>query len=146
MLILGCNCTTMEFDDIITFVVVVGGILLSAFGGKKKPKQKATTPSPRTTSGQQRQAAKPVVQRQAVAPATRRETITMMPPIPVDDAKPAAEPKPFIPIHEVKRQTTSGSDDISASDPYSIEASHFASTEHDWRKAIIASEILKTKF
>ena len=141
MLILGCNCTTMEFDDIITFVVVVGGILLSAFGGKKKPKQKATTPA----SGQQRQA-KPVVQRQAVAPATRRETITMMPPIPVDDAKPAAEPKPFIPMHEVKRQTTSGSDDISASDPYSIEASHFASTEHDWRKAIIASEILKTKF
>lgn len=136
----------MEFDDIITFVVVVGGILLSAFGGKKKPKQKATTPSPRTTSGQQRQAAKPVVQRQAVAPAKRRETITMMPPIPVDDAKPAAEPKPFIPMHEVKRQTTSGSDDISASDPYSIEASHFASTEHDWRKAIIASEILKTKF
>ena len=135
----------MEFDDIITFVVVVGGILLSAFGGKKKPKQKATTPSPRTASGQQRQA-KPVVQRQAVAPATRRETITMMPPIPVDDAKPAAEPKPFIPMHEVKRQTTSGSDDISASDPYSIEASHFASTEHDWRKAIIASEILKTKF
>ena len=136
----------MEFDDIITFVVVVGGILLSAFGGKKKPKQKATTPSPRTTSGQQRQAAKPVVQRQAVAPTKRRETITMMPPIPVDDAKPAAEPKPFIPMHEVKRQTTSGSDDISASDPYSIEASHFASTEHDWRKAIIASEILKTKF
>ena len=136
----------MEFDDIITFVVVVGGILLSAFGGKKKPKQKATTPSPRTTSGQQRQAAKPVVQRQAVAPAKRRETITMMPPIPVDDAKPAAEPKPFIPMHEVKRQTTTGSDDISASDPYSIEASHFASTEHDWRKAIIASEILKTKF
>lgn len=136
----------MEFDDIITFVVVVGGILLSAFGGKKKPKQKATTPSPRTASGQQRQAAKPVVQRQAVAPATRRETITMMPPIPVDDAKPAAEPKPFIPMHEVKRQTTSGSDAISASDPYSIEASHFASTEHDWRKAIIASEILKTKF
>lgn len=135
----------MEFDDIITFVVVVGGILLSAFGGKKKPKQKATTPPPRTASGQQRQA-KPVVQRQAVAPATRRETITMMPPIPVDDAKPAAEPKPFIPMHEVKRQTTSGSDDISASDPYSIEASHFASTEHDWRKAIIASEILKTKF
>lgn len=131
----------MEFDDIITFVVVVGGILLSAFGGKKKPKQKATTPA----SGQQRQA-KPVVQRQAVAPATRRETITMMPPIPVDDAKPAAEPKPFIPMHEVKRQTTTGSDDISASDPYSIEASHFASTEHDWRKAIIASEILKTKF
>ena len=136
----------MEFDDIITFVVVVGGILLSAFGGKKKPKQKATTPSPRTASGQQRQAAKPVVQRQAVAPATRRETITMMPPIPVDDAKPAAEHKPFIPMHEVKRQTTSGGDDISASDPYSIEASHFASTEHDWRKAIIASEILKTKF
>lgn len=136
----------MEFDDIITFVVVVGGILLSAFGGKKKPKQKATTPSPRTASGQQRQAAKPVEQRQAVAPATRRETITMMPPIPVDDAKPAAEPKPFIPMHEVKRQTTTGSDDISASDPYSIEASHFASTEHDWRKAIIASEILKTKF
>ncbi len=136
----------MEFDDIITFVVVVGGILLSAFGGKKKPKQKATTPSPRTASGQQRQAAKPVVQRQAVAPAKRRETITMMPPIPVDDAKPAAEPKPFIPMHEVKRQTTAGSDDISASDPYSIEASHFASTEHDWRKAIIASEILKTKF
>lgn len=136
----------MEFDDIITFVVVVGGILLSAFGGKKKPKQKATTPSPRTASGQQRQAAKPVVQRQAVAPAKRRETITMMPPIPVDDAKPAAEPKPFIPMHEVKRQTTSGSDDISTSDPYSIEASHFASTEHDWRKAIIASEILKTKF
>lgn len=135
----------MEFDDIITFVVVVGGILLSAFGGKKKPKQKATTPPPRTASGQQRQA-KPVVQRQAVAPATRRETITMMPPIPVDDAKPAAEPKPFIPMHEVKRQTTTGSDDISASDPYSIEASHFASTEHDWRKAIIASEILKTKF
>ena len=135
----------MEFDDIITFVVVVGGILLSAFGGKKKPKQKATTPPPRTASGQQRQA-KPVEQRQAVAPATRRETITMMPPIPVDDAKPAAEPKPFIPMHEVKRQTTSGSDDISASDPYSIEASHFASTEHDWRKAIIASEILKTKF
>lgn len=145
MLILGCNCTTMEFDDIITFVVVVGGILLSAFGGKKKPKQKATTPPPRTASGQQRQA-KPVEQRQAVAPATRRETITMMPPIPVDDAKPAAEPKPFIPMHEVKRQTTTGSDDISASDPYSIEASHFASTEHDWRKAIIASEILKTKF
>ena len=145
MLILGCNCTTMDFDDIITFVVVVGGILLSAFGGKKKPKQKATTPPPRTASGQQRQA-KPVVQRQAVAPATRRETITMMPPIPVDDAKPAAEPKPFIPMHEVKRQTTTGSDDISASDPYSIEASHFASTEHDWRKAIIASEILKTKF
>ena len=145
MLILGCNCTTMEFDDIITFVVVVGGILLSAFGGKKKPKQKATTPPPRTASGQQRQA-KPVVQRQAVAPTTRRETITMMPPIPVDDAKPAAEPKPFIPMHEVKRQTTTGSDDISASDPYSIEASHFASTEHDWRKAIIASEILKTKF
>ena len=136
----------MEFDDIITFVVVVGGILLSAFGGKKKPKQKATTPSPRTASGQQRQAAKPVVQRQAVAPATRRKTITMMPPIPVDDAKPAAEPKPFIPMHEVKRQTTTGSNDISASDPYSIEASHFASTEHDWRKAIIASEILKTKF
>lgn len=136
----------MEFDDIITFVVVVGGILLSAFGGKKKPKQKATTPPPRTVSGQQRQAAKPVVQRQAVAPATRRETITMMPPIPVDDAKPAAEPKPFIPMHEVKRQTTTGSNDISASDPYSIEASHFASTEHDWRKAIIASEILKTKF
>ena len=136
----------MEFDDIITFVVVVGGILLSAFGGKKKPKQKATTPPPRAASRQQRQAAKPVVQRQAVAPATRRETITMMPPIPVDDAKPAAEPKPFIPMHEVKRQTTSGSDDISASDPYSIEASHFASTEHDWRKAIIASEILKTKF
>ena len=136
----------MEFDDIITFVVIVGGILLSAFGGKKKPKQKATTPPPRTASGQQRQAAKPVVQRQGVAPATRRETITMMPPIPVDDAKPAAEPKPFIPMHEVKRQTTSGSDDISASDPYSIEASHFASTEHDWRKAIIASEILKTKF
>lgn len=136
----------MEFDDIITFVVVVGGILLSAFGGKKKPKQKATTPPPRTASGQQRQAAKPVVQRQAVAPAKRRETITMMPPIPVDDAKPAAEPKPFIPMHEVKRQTTTGSDDISASDPYSIEASHFASTEHDWRKAIIASEILKTKF
>ena len=136
----------MEFDDIITFVVGVGGILLSAFGGKKKPKQKATTPPPRTASGQQRQAAKPVVQRQAVAPAKRRETITMMPPIPVDDAKPAAEPKPFIPMHEVKRQTTSGSDDISASDPYSIEASHFASTEHDWRKAIIASEILKTKF
>lgn len=136
----------MEFDDIITFVVVVGGILLSAFGGKKKPKQKATTPSPRTASGQQRQAAKPVVQRQAVAPATRRETITIMPPIPVDDAKPAAEPKPFIPMHEVKRQTTTGSNDISASDPYSIEASHFASTEHDWRKAIIASEILKTKF
>lgn len=135
----------MEFDDIITFVVVVGGILLSAFGGKKKPKQKATTPPPRTASGQQRQA-KPVEQRQAVAPATRRETITMMPPIPVDDAKPAAEPKPFIPMHEVKRQTTSGSDDISTSDPYSIEASHFASTEHDWRKAIIASEILKTKF
>ena len=135
----------MEFDDIITFVVVVGGILLSAFGGKKKPKQKATTPPPRTASGQQRQA-KPVVQRQAVAPATRRETITMMPPIPVDDAKPAAEPKPFIPMHEVKRQTTTGSDDISASDSYSIEASHFASTEHDWRKAIIASEILKTKF
>lgn len=135
----------MEFDDIITFVVVVGGILLSAFGGKKKPKQKATTPPPRTASGQQRQA-KPVEQRQAVAPATRRETITMMPPIPVDDAKPAAEPKPFIPMHEVKRQTTTGSDDISASDPYSIEASHFASTEHDWRKAIIASEILKTKF
>ena len=145
MLILGCNCTTMEFDDIITFVVVVGGILLSAFGGKKKPKQKATTPPPRTASGQQRQA-KPVEQRQAVAPATRRETITMMPPIPVDDAKPAAEPKPFIPMHEVKRQTTTGSNDISASDPYSIEASHFASTEHDWRKAIIASEILKTKF
>ena len=136
----------MEFDDIITFVVVEGGILLSAFGGKKKPKQKATTPSPRTASGQQRQAAKPVVQRQGVAPATRRETITMMPPIPVDDAKPAAEPKPLIPMHEVKRQTTTGSDDISASDPYSIEASHFASTEHDWRKAIIASEILKTKF
>ena len=136
----------MEFDDIITFVVVVGGILLSAFGGKKKPKQKATTPPPRTASGQQRQAAKPVVQRQAVAPAKRRETITMMPPIPVDDAKPAAEPKPFIPMHEVKRQTTTGSNDISASDPYSIEASHFASTEHDWRKAIIASEILKTKF
>lgn len=136
----------MEFDDIITFVVMVGGILLSAFGGKKKPKQKATTPPPRAASRQQRQAAKPVVQRQAVAPATRRETITMMPPIPVDDAKPAAEPKPFIPMHEVKRQTTSGSDDISASDPYSIEASHFASTEHDWRKAIIASEILKTKF
>ena len=136
----------MEFDDIITFVVVVGGILLSAFGGKKKPKQKATTPPPRTASGQQRQAAKPVVQRQAVAPATRRKTITMMPPIPVDDAKPAAEPKPFIPMHEVKRQTTTGSNDISASDPYSIEASHFASTEHDWRKAIIASEILKTKF
>lgn len=136
----------MEFDDIITFVVVVGGILLSAFGGKKKPKQKATTPPPRAASRQQRQAAKPVVQRQAVAPATRRETITMMPPIPVDDAKPAAEPKPFIPMHEVKRQTTTGSDDISASDPYSIEASHFASTEHDWRKAIIASEILKTKF
>ena len=136
----------MEFDDIITFVVVVGGILLSAFGGKKKPKQKATTPPPRTASGQQRQAAKPVVQRQAVAPAKRRETITMMPPIPVDDAKPAAEPKPFIPMHEVKRQTTTGSDDISASDPYSIEAAHFASTEHDWRKAIIASEILKTKF
>lgn len=135
----------MEFDDIITFVVVVGGILLSAFGGKKKPKQKATTPPPRTASGQQRQA-KPVEQRQAVAPATRRETITMMPPIPVDDAKPAAEPKPFIPMHEVKRQTTTGSNDISASDPYSIEASHFASTEHDWRKAIIASEILKTKF
>ena len=134
----------MEFDDIITFVV--GGILLSAFGGKKKPKQKATTPPPRAASRQQRQAAKPVVQRQTVAPATRRETITMMPPIPVDDAKPAAEPKPFIPMHEVKRQTTSGSDDISASDPYSIEASHFASTEHDWRKAIIASEILKTKF
>ena len=136
----------MEFDDIITFVVVVGGILLSAFGGKKKPNQKATTPPSRTASGQQRQAAKPVVQRQAVAPAKRRETITMMPPIPVDDAKPAAEPKPFIPMHEVKRQTTTGSDDISASDPYRIEASHFASTEHDWRKAIIASEILKTKF
>ena len=136
----------MEFDDIITFVVVVGGILLSAFGGKKKPNQKATTPPSRTASGQQRQAAKPVVQRQAVAPAKRRETITIMPPIPVDDAKPAAEPKPFIPMHEVKRQTTTGSDDISASDPYSIEASHFASTEHDWRKAIIASEILKTKF
>ena len=136
----------MEFDDIITFVIVVGGILLSAFGGKKKPNQKATTPPSRTASGQQRQAAKPVVQRQAVAPATRRETITIMPPIPVDDAKPAAEPKPFIPMHEVKRQTTTGSNDISASDPYSIEASHFASTEHDWRKAIIASEILKTKF
>ena len=135
----------MEFDDIITFVVVVGGILLSAFGGKKKPKQKATTPPPRTASGQQRQA-KPVEQRQAVAPASGRVSFSMMPPIPVDDAKPAAEPKPFIPMHEVKRQTTTGSDDISASDPYSIEASHFASTEHDWRKAIIASEILKTKF
>ncbi|MGN0231923.1 MAG: hypothetical protein ACI4A8_06905 [Muribaculaceae bacterium] len=136
----------MEFDDIISFLVVVGGILLSAFGGKKKPKQKATASAQRAASGQQRQGAQPVVQRQCATPTTRRATITVMPPTAVDDVKPAAEPKPFIPMHEVKRQTASGSDDISAGDPYSIEASHFASTEHDWRKAIIASEILKTKF
>lgn len=124
----------MDRPEIIISIIIMVGIFLSSL---KKPK-KTKTP---TSAPQQHNKVPPLPRHPSVPPSLD----DMIIPI-TSQKKQKQSPKPFIPMPASEEGSHAVKVDVAPPDDAYSEPHPYVPKDNDWRRAIIAHEILKRKF
>lgn len=132
-----------ELKDILVPIIVVIGILLSAFSKKKTPNKGSTPPIPKRAHGDDwlkelsPQGPPPLTKKRSKQKGRKtvpsKATEKMSPPLFINE-NPEDEGQRALGIEESEK------------DVYGVEGTKELASMEDWRRAIIAHEILKRKF